>query len=232
MAERIAVITGAGQGAGQSIAEKLAAGGVHVVLAGRTASKVENVAAKIGSLATPYHVDVTDSKAVNQLASDVEKQFGHVDMLINSAGEAFIRPMIESADEDWDRIVNINLKGPFLTARAFLPLLRKSENASIINILSKVALGSYGGVSIYSAAKTGLLGFSRSLAMELQPENIRVVPMCPGAMDTPMRWAATPVFDRKDLIQPDTVAEMVWHIVNLPQGITIGEVLLQAIHYM
>lgn len=231
MTEQVALISGAGQGAGRAIAARLVSAGVRVVLAGRTASKVQDAAAQLGEQASAYTLDVTDSAAVAQCAQAVEKQFGHLDMLVNCAGEAFISPLEQCRDEDWDRILNVNLKAPFLMSRAFLPLLRKSPNASIINILSKVALSGYAGVSVYTAAKTGLLGFSRSLGVELKSDEIRVVAFCPGPMDTPMRWSATPDFDRKVVINADTLAELVWQAVNLPRGVTMGEILVESIHY-
>jgi NAD(P)-dependent dehydrogenase (short-subunit alcohol dehydrogenase family) len=125
----------------------------------------------------------------------------------------------------------MNLKGPFLMTQALLPLLRKSRNASIINIASKVALKGYGTVTAYTAAKAGLLGFTRSLAAELRDEEIRVVALCPGPVDTPMRWQATPDYDRKLVIQAETVADLMWQLVTLPRGVTTGEVLLQSVYY-
>ncbi len=107
----------------------------------------------------------------------------------------------------------------------------KVTNGSIVNILSKVALEGHENVSLYTAAKTGLLGFTRSLSDELRSEEIRAVAICPGAMDTPMRWSATPDHDRKQVIDPKTVADLVWHVVNLPKGITMGEILIQSVHY-
>ena len=155
----------------------------------------------------------------------------HVVLVGRTAGEALIKPIEETTDADWDRILSINLKGPFLMARALLPLLRKSENASIINIGSKATLGSFGGITAYSASKTGLLGLTRSLSAELRQEEIRVVILCPGPADTPMRWAATPEIDPHVLITPEVVADTVWMLVSLPRGTTTDEFLLQSMHF-
>src|SRR5262249_17224020 len=99
------------------------------------------------------------------------------------------------------------------------------------NISSKVALKGYAAVTAYSASKAGVLGFTRSLAAELRPEGIRVVALCPGPVDTPMRWAATPDFDHKTVISAETVAETVWHLVSLPKGVTTAEIQIESIFY-
>jgi NAD(P)-dependent dehydrogenase (short-subunit alcohol dehydrogenase family) len=229
-----AIVTGAGQGIGRAVALKLAAHAVHVILAGRTRAKLEGVAAEIaaaGGSSTIHALDVSEGAQVSALLEAVQGQFSHIDMLINCAGEAHLAPIEETAESDWERILAINLKAPFLLARAFLCLLRNSPNPNIINLSSKVALQGYGSVTAYSAAKAGLVGLTRSLAKELLGEAIRVVALCPGPVDTPMRWAATPDFDPKVVISAETVAATVWYIVNLPRGVTTGDILLQSMHY-
>lgn len=229
---RKAVITGAGQGIGRAIALRLAAGGVEIVLVGRTLEKLEQVKAEIaaaGGKASTEALDVTDSESVSALASRLGER---IDILINSAGEALIKTLDETSADDWSRILSVNLTAPFLTSKALLPLLRHSDNATIINIGSKTAHIGVSEVAAYTAAKTGLLGFTRSLAAELKPEGIRAVLLSPGPADTPMRWAATPDYDPALLIQPETVAETVWHLVNLPRGVTTSEILLQSINFL
>jgi NAD(P)-dependent dehydrogenase (short-subunit alcohol dehydrogenase family) len=228
MSETIAVITGAGQGAGRAIALKLAAHGARVVLVGRKAAKLNAVAEEIGAQAEVCVADVTDSAQVEQLALRLSRAVPQVDMLINCAGEALIKPVEQTTVEDWHRILDVNLTAPFLTSRALLPLLRKSANASIVNLLSKVALRGFAHIAAYTAAKTGLLGLTRAMSAELKGDHIRVVPVCPGPMDTPMRWAATPDMDRQWVINPDAVADVVWQVVNLPRGVTMGEILMQS----
>lgn len=232
--QRIAVITGAGQGLGRAIALKFAAGGatggVTSVLVGRTAAKLENVAAEIAALggtSVVYPADVTNPQEVEALRNTLNQ----VDILVNCAGESLIATLDGTDESLWDRVHEINLKAPYRMCRALLPLIRQSANGSIINVVSKVALKGYPGVSAYTAAKTGLLGFTRALAAELREAEIRVVAICPGPMDTPMRWAATPDYDRKLVMDADVVASSIWGLVNLPRGVTSGEVLLQSMHY-
>jgi NAD(P)-dependent dehydrogenase (short-subunit alcohol dehydrogenase family) len=231
MSDQIAVITGAGQGAGRTIALRFAAQGFRVVLLGRTEAKLRAVAQEIGASASHYALDLTNSHQVQTFMEYAQQHYDHVDVLVNCAGEAFISPLDQSSEEDIDRILAIDLKAPIMMARGLLPLLRKSANASSINILSKVSLAGYPQVSIYTAAKTGLLGFTKSLAAELRDDGIRVGAVCPGAMDTPMRWSASPDIDRKLVINPVHIADMVWHIANMPKGVMTGEILLQSIYY-
>jgi NAD(P)-dependent dehydrogenase (short-subunit alcohol dehydrogenase family) len=232
----IAVVTGAGQGMGRAIALKLAGNGYQVVLIGRTLAKLEQVRDEIEQVTgTPprvYSLDVTVGAQVDQMRQDLEGAAAQVDVLVNGAGEALIATLEDTSEADWDRVLAINLKGPFLMVRALLPLLRKSPNAMIINVASKVALSSYHSeVAAYTAAKTGLMGFTHALAAELREDGIRVVGLCPGPVDTPMRWAATPDHDPRQVIDVDTIADTMMYLVQLPKGVTMGEILIQSINY-
>jgi len=230
-----AVITGAGQGMGRAIALKLATLDIHPILIGRTSSKLESVAHEIellGAQATVLPADLTDAAQVEQVYQQITDMGRPVDMLINCAGESFIKPISETDLEAWAHVLAINLTAPYQVTRALLPLLRQSPNASIVNLVSKVATKGYGaGVTAYIAAKTGLLGFTRALAAELAREEIRVVALTPGPVDTPMRRAATPDFDPKLIIKEQTIADLVAYIVTLPRGTTMGEVLVGSMHY-
>lgn len=230
-----AVITGAGQGIGRAIALALAARNVHTILVGRTASKLEGVAQEIqqsGHTATVFAADLTDLVQVETVCQQIAAQHQSIDMLINCAGEAFIKPFSETDLAAWSRVLAVNLTAHYLITHALLPLLRQSANASIVNLVSKVALKGYGGgIAAYTAAKTGLLGFTRALSAELVSEEIRVVAVNPGPVDTPMRRAATPDFDPKLIIQEQTVVDLVVYIVTLPRGTTMGEVLVGSMHY-
>lgn len=232
---RYAVITGAGQGMGQAVALKLARGGYNLVLAGRTPEKLDQTAervASVGGHVTRVPGDFTQADDLNRLLETVRELTPVVDVLVHSAGEAYIAKLDATPDADFDRIMAINLRVPYQLTREMLPLLRESENASIVAMVSKVALKGYGaGVTAYAAAKTGLLGFMRTLAAELAPQEIRVVSVCPGPVDTPMRWDATPDFERKLVISAESVAKLVGTVVSLPRGTTTGDLLIESTHY-
>lgn len=227
MADRIAVITGAGSGMGRAIAHKLAGEGVHVVLTGRTQDKLEAVAAEIaeqGGSALVYALDVKDPDQIQALANRLAG--GHIDMLINCAGDWLIQSIDDTSVEQIDHLFETNLRAPYLMTRALLPMLRKSENASVINIGSVTSMQSHPMVTAYTAMKTGLRGLSGSMAEELKPDKIRVILLAPGPADTPMRDAASPGVDKSTLVPPGTIADVVWMLVSLPRGLTTSEFLL------
>jgi NAD(P)-dependent dehydrogenase (short-subunit alcohol dehydrogenase family) len=229
MAKRTAIITGAGQGMGREMALLFASHGVRVILVGKTLSKLEAVAGQIrerGEEAVIQHIDVTDRSAVDGLADQLAGET--IDMLLNCAGDWLIQPAAQTTDEQLDHILAVNLIAPIRLCRALLPHLRKSDNATIINIGTLAAVNSYAGISAYTASKTGLRGFTGSLAEELRPESIRVVMISPSPTNTPMRWAATPDANPEALIDPVTIAETAWMIVNLPRSITTGDVVLKS----
>ena len=220
---RTAAITGAGGGMGRAIAQRLAEDGYRILLVGRTESKLNSVAAEIadrGGQAIVYALDITDDAAVEELASTLAGQT--IDVLVNCAGDWLIAYLHDTGNDQLDHILRVNLRAPYILSRALLPNLRRSDNASIINIGSIVTAISVPGVSAYTAAKVGLKGFTGALAAELKPDLIRVVMISPGPADTPMRDAASPGIDKSILVQPETIADMVQKVVTLPRGITTG----------
>lgn len=227
MADKIAVITGAGSGMGRAIARRLAAEGVHVVLTGRTQAKLEAAAGEIaaqGGSALVHPLDVKDPDAIQALANRLAG--GHVDMLINCAGDWLIQPIDDTSAEQIDHLFDTNLRGPYLMTKALLPMLRQSDNASVINIGSVTSMQSHPMVTAYTAMKTGLRGLSGSMAEELKPDKIRVILLAPGPADTPMRDAASPGVDKATLVPPGIIADVVWMLVTLPRGVTTSDFLL------
>lgn len=222
-----AVVTGGGQGMGRAIALLLAEQGITVVLVGQTASKVERVAEEIkakGGNAEAYPLDVTDDAGVATFAEWLRDE--PVDILVNNAGDWLVEPFESTSNEQLDHILDVNLRAPYVLSRSVLRNLRKSENASIINIGSIVTVESHPGVSAYTAAKVGLRALTNALAAELRPDHIRVVMLSPGPANTPMRWDASPDIDPKMLVEPETIAQVLWTIVSLPPGITIRDVVV------
>ncbi len=229
---RRAIITGGGQGMGRAIALKFAAKDIECLLLGRTRSKLERVAAEVAALggqASIYALDLTDDAALTAFAAAQQGQT--IDMLINCAGDWLIAQLEETSDAQLDHLLRLNLRAPYSLSRRLLPNLRRSDNASIINIGSLVTALSVPGVSAYTAAKVGLRGLSGALAAELKPELIRVVMISPGPADTPMRAAASPEMDKARLVPPATIAELVYTVVSLPRGLTTSDFLLTSMHF-
>lgn len=227
MTTKRAVITGAGQGTGRAIALRFAEAGAHCVLIGQTASKLHGVADEIaaaGGEASVQALDLTDDAAVAAFGAALAGQT--VDILVNCAGDWLISLLADTSNEQLDHILRVNLRAPYILSRTLLPNLRRSDNASIINIGSLVTAIAVPSVSAYTAAKVGLKGLTGSLATELKPDRIRVVMISPGPADTPMREDASPGIDKAVLVQPETIAGMVHAVVSLPRGITTSDFVL------
>ena len=232
MPNRSAVITGAGGGMGRAIALRLAAAGIKPILLGRTESKLQGVAeevAAIGPRARVCALDLTDDAALAAFGDGLAGET--VDILVNCAGDWLIATLPDTGNEQLDQILDVNLRAPVILTRTLLPNLRRSENASIINIGSIVTTLSVPTVSAYTAAKVGLRGFTGSLAAELKPEEIRVVMISPGPADTPMRDAASPGIDKSVLVQPETIADMLYSVVSLPRGVTTSDFALYSMRW-
>jgi NAD(P)-dependent dehydrogenase (short-subunit alcohol dehydrogenase family) len=231
---KIAVVTGGGMGIGRATALELASAGASVVVASRTQADLQATVSEIearGGQAQARVTDVTQIAEVEALASGLRETFGRLDILVNCAGVAFIAPLSATSEADWDRVMDTNLKGTYLVTRAMLDLLRSSESALVVNIASKVGLTGHATVTAYTAAKAGVIGFGRALAQELSPENIRVVTICPGPVDTPMRWAATPDMDPRMALPAETVAETMLFLAKLGDNATMGEIVLETLNY-
>jgi NAD(P)-dependent dehydrogenase (short-subunit alcohol dehydrogenase family) len=224
-AGRSALVVGGGRGLGRAIALQLAATGYRIALAARTQSEIEQVAEEIavrGGHALALSADATQPDAVSRLAERVLAEYGRIDVLVNCAGEALIRPTLENTPADFQRIIASNLTSVFLTCRAIMPQMMRQREGHIVNIASKVGRDGAVNVAAYTAAKAGVIGFSKALGLELKPYNVKVSVICPSPMDTKMRWDATPDFDLAKTIRPESVAQLVQLLVTNPD-MTIDE---------
>ena len=179
---RHALVTGAGRGIGAAIASRLAADGAQVTLVGRTRAPLDALALQLGVGARIATCDVTDTAAVNSMIAALPR----VDILVNNAGQAGSAPVTRTSDELWARMLAVNLTAPFVCARAVLPAMLEAGWGRIVTVASTAALRGYPYVSAYSAAKHGVVGFTRSLALEVATKGITVNAVCPGFTDTDM----------------------------------------------
>lgn len=186
---RIAVVTGAGQGIGRSICLHLADAGVDVVLAARSVENLNRVAEEVrakGQIAEVIPTDVSDPSSVQALADATDERFGSCDILVNNSGIAGPTAMTwETSLEDWQLTVDVNLTGPWLCARAFLPMMISRKSGNIVNIGSVTGKRPLLGRTPYAATKAGMIGLTRTLAEETGPHGIRVNLISPGAVEGP-----------------------------------------------
>lgn len=186
---QIAVVTGASRGIGRAIALKFASEGADVVCLSRTQENSEKVANEISALgrkAWAFAVDVTDAAAVNAAAQKILTDCGRVDILVNNAGITRDGLLVRMSDEDWDAVLNTNLKGAFLFAKAFFRAFSKQRAGRIINISSVIGLIGNAGQCNYAASKAGLIGFTQSVAKELASRGVTVNAIAPGFIETDM----------------------------------------------
>ncbi len=192
---RVAIVTGAGQGIGRAVAERLAADGAAVAVAdlnAETADEVVRSIASSGGRAIAVRTDVTDPADAERLAADAVAQLGRIDILVNNAGILRSTRAADVTPEEWHLVVDANLTGSFLCARAAYPALRASGHGRIVNVASMAgrATSTLGGVH-YTTAKAGVLGLTRHLAREWARDGITVNAISPGIVDTPMVRGST-----------------------------------------
>jgi len=184
---RVAIVTGGGGGLGSGICRALVAAGATVVVAGRTREKLDRVAADVnatGGQAIAAEVDIADASSVTAMTERVLSELGGIDILVNNAAVYHRKPWTEITEADWDQVLDTNLKGYYLCARAAYPALKASDHGRVINVASITFFGGIPNLLDYVASKGGIVGFTRALAREVGPEGITVNTLSPGAFPT------------------------------------------------
>jgi 3-oxoacyl-[acyl-carrier protein] reductase len=189
---RVALVTGSTRGIGREIATALAACGARVAVTGRDAAQADAVAAALGPDARGFACDIGDVAQVNALVDGVEGAFGQIDILVNNAGLTRDNVVVRLKDDDWDAVINTNLRGAFAAIRAVSRGMMKRRWGRIISIASVVGLIGNRGQANYAASKAGLIGLTKSVAKELASRNVLANVVAPGFIETDMTAAMTP----------------------------------------
>lgn len=229
LASQVAVITGAGRGIGQAIAVKLAELGALAVLCGRSRPALDQTASTIqnsGGQSAVIECDVTDLRSVEALAERVERTFHRLDILINNAGIGGVSgPLHQLAPENWDHLMNTNLRGVYYCIRSLAPIMIKARTGHIINISSLAGKNALPNGAAYSASKWGLNGLTYSVAEELRAHNIRVSVICPGSTNTEFSPHAGK--NNEKMLQASDVAHVAAMLVTQAPQSFASEVLLR-----
>ena len=223
-----ALVTGATHGIGRATAFALGRAGYRVGVCSRTAPKVDGLVEELraaGIEAAGRAGDVGRPDDVAAIVDHVSGALGEIGVLVNNAGVLIARPIAELTLEDWDVTMATNLRSLFLTTRAVLPPMRAKGQGDIVNVASLAGRNGFVGGTAYTASKHAVLGFARSLMLELRKENIRVITICPGSVDTGMlRDQPMLKSDPDRILRPEDVAESILHTLRLPRRALVSEV--------
>ena len=222
-----ALVTGATEGIGRATALALGRAGYRVGICSRSSDKVAATLAELraqGVSAAGAAADVADPAQVRHLVDQVRAELGEIDVLVNNAGVLIARPFDELTLEDWDATMATNLRSLYLTTHLVLPSMRTRRHGTIVNVASLAGRNGFVGGSAYSASKHAVLGFSRSLMLEVRKDNVRVIAICPGSVATGMlRDQAMLKPDHERILRPEDVAASILHVLTLPTGALVSE---------
>jgi len=230
LTNHIAVVTGAGRGIGRSISLMLGNAGAHVVCVARTERQIEKTAQVIKEAdgqANAIRADIAQEPEVRELFATIEQQHGRLDILVNNAGIGRFGKLQELASEDFDRVIQVNLRGTFLCCREAMRIMVAGNSGYIINIASVVGFKGYPNQGAYTASKHGIMGLTKTLAAEAQEHGIRVSAVLPGGVDTELVREARPDLAPATLMQPEDVAQAVEFLLSLSPRAAVDEIYIR-----
>ena len=214
LADKVAVVTGAGRGIGRAIAVAYAKAGAKVVCAARSVDELKAVAGELGGVA--MRCDVADEADIQRLMASTVDQFGRIDILVNNAGAVARLPVHELPVEDWDHVMNVNLRGLFLCTKYALPSMLEHGTGCIINISSGAGVVGPPNRSAYAASKHGVMGFTKTLVAEYLHKGVRSHVILPDATVSRMRSEGFPDEDPDSLIQAEDIADAAVFLATQP----------------
>lgn len=228
LTDKIAVVTGAGSGIGEAIATLLHEEGAKVVLAGRNKDKLQNVANQLAQDSVKVvPTDVTKKEEVDELIKMAQQTFGGLDIVINSAGQMLSSKITDYQVDEWDSMIDVNIKGTLYTAKAALPTMLEQSSGHLINIASISGFEVTKSSTIYSATKAAVHTITQGLEKELAKTGVKVTSISPGMVDTAITATYNPT-DRKKL-EPQDIAEALLYALTQPKHVNVNEITVRPV---
>ncbi len=241
----VALVTGASSGIGHATAAALSAAGASVALVARRRDRLDALAAEItaaGGTAVAFDADVTSQDEANKTVDAVVERFGRLDTVVNNAGVMLVGPFADAPEGEWDRMIDVNVRGVLYITRAALPhLIKAAEDgprrvADVVTISSTAGRVARPGTVVYNVTKFGVVAFSEALRQELQPKRVRVSVIEPGTVDTELashtreelRTTIQAQADSIEALEPSDIADAVSYIVAAPRRVAVNEMLVRA----
>jgi 3-oxoacyl-[acyl-carrier protein] reductase len=226
------LVTGGGRGIGKETALLLSKKGLNIIICSRTLEEIESTVKEIKLLGNGQAIgrecDVSVYSQVDSLVNETLEIYGHIDVLINNAGITYVKKLVDTTEEQWDKTLDINLKGTFLFCRAIVPQMIENNSGVIINVSSGAGKVGFEDISAYCASKFGMIGLTESLAREVANYNVRVMTICPGEVATKMQEDIDPQYyelNKQKMLHPRTVAEkiadMIFNNTKYRNGMTV-----------
>lgn len=228
LTDKVALVTGAGSGIGEAIATLLHEEGAKVILAGRNKDKLQNVANQLAQDSVKVvPTDVTKKEEVDELIKIAQQTFGGLDIVINSAGQMLSSKITDYQVDEWDSMIDVNIKGTLYTAQAALPTMLEQSSGHLINIASISGFEVTKSSTIYSATKVAVHTITQGLEKELAKTGVKVTSISPGMVDTAITAAYNPT-DRKKL-EPQDIAEAVLYALTQPKHVNVNEITVRPV---
>ena len=230
----VVIVTGASRGVGRATALRLARSGAQVVAVARDERRLLSLRDELteagGGAIDAMAGDVRSGETASRAVAQAIERFGRLDAVVNNAGIERTRPLDEVSDDDYDAMVDTNLRGPFNLIRAALPHMKERHSGTLITIASVAAIRGFVDDAVYTASKFGVLGLNDALEEELRPFGIRVCVICPGAINTDLAidtWSPPDDPYRPHFLQPEDVADAVAWVLSQPARVVIGRIVLR-----
>ena len=232
MKNKVVWVTGASTGIGKAIAEKFSKEGCIVVVTARRKSRLVRIVSEIkfaGREASAFVCNVMSERSVFLTAKRIREKYGTIDLLINNAGATVFKSFLETKTQDYNNVIDTNLKGPFLCMKAVLPQMIKKKHGSIINILSVAASTAFENSAVYSASKAGMSAMANCIRTEVRRYDIKICNIFPGAVDTAMWESKARQRYRNRMMTPADIAEITFDVYNKPKKVVIEDLIVRPV---